>query len=312
MVCCQGCAGPDTWQYGFSAQVIAPQDFHFRDGGRAIYFSFDKSLETGVSVKPLMRVDTFLFVVSGSGCTSMQYFLPQYFRGLEGESGPLRIFVLQKRFIEARTWGRIWGCGNDFIQADHPSRWIADQAEFINAQLIIAQRNATLPSRIVVVGISEGGDIVPLLAQRIPAVTHAVIIANGGMNPIDAYRLQAQKRGFAAALKALDALDRPPANPDSPAHYIAGRTWRYWWELRGLKHTDNLLALSIPISIAMGEADQAVPVESAWYIREQFFRHGKSNLNLMVYPEVGHSLENEKHAFLPDFWHTLDLSLEKK
>lgn len=266
-----------------------------------------------MTLRPLAQVDTFLFVVSGSDCTSMQYFLPGYFRGLEGESGPLRIFILQKRFIEPRTWGRFWGCSTDFIKADHPGRWIADQSEFIHAQLALARQASTLPKRVVIAGISEGGDIVPVLARRIPAVTHAAIIGNGGMDPIDAYRLQAKKRGFAAELKALEALDRTaPANPDSPVHYIAGRTWRYWSELRQLTHTADLLALSIPISIAMGDADQAVPVESAWYIRDKFFQYGKSNLNLVVYPDTDHALWNGKYSRLPDFWHAFDLSLEKK
>ncbi|HJV02328.1 MAG TPA: prolyl oligopeptidase family serine peptidase [Burkholderiaceae bacterium] len=287
-----------------SASKVPAQQFQFGDGGRAIFFSLDKS----ISLEPAGKPETFVFVISGSGCTSMQYFLPRYFRGLEGESGPLRIFILQKRFIEERTWSRTSGCSREFVKADHPSRWISDQTEFIHAQLDLAQRNHASPQRIAIVGISEGGDIVPVLAQAIPGVTHAVIIANGGMNPLDAYRLQAEKHGFAAA---LSALDDPPADPDAPMRAIGGRTWRYWAELRTLRHTENLLALSIPIWMAMGDADRAVPVESALYLRDQFALHGKTNLTLKVYPGADHGLQAGNFIYLLNFWHELDLKMRK-
>ncbi|MEO8171211.1 MAG: hypothetical protein ABI575_10165, partial [Oxalobacteraceae bacterium] len=124
---CQGCSFHGLPPALDAASTVPAQNFQFQDGGRAIFFTLDKSL----SPESASRAETFVFVISGSDCTSMQYFLPHYFRGLEGESGPLRIFILQKRFIEERTWGRNLGCSRDFIKADHPSRWIADQTEFI-------------------------------------------------------------------------------------------------------------------------------------------------------------------------------------
>jgi hypothetical protein len=39
-----------------------------------------------------------IFVVAGAGCGSMGRYLPQYFTGLEGESGLTRISVLQKPY----------------------------------------------------------------------------------------------------------------------------------------------------------------------------------------------------------------------
>ncbi len=307
IVLCQGCGFLEMRPAVDSASLVSARHFQFRDGGHAIFFALDKSL----ALEPAAEPETFIFVISGSDCTSMQYFLPQYFRGMEGESGPLRIFILQKRFIEARTWGRTFGCSRDFIKADHPSRWIADQTEFIHAQLDLAHQRGASPQRVVVAGISEGGDIAPVLAHAIAGVTHAVIIANGGMNPLDAYRLQAKIHGFSAALAALGVLDTPPADPDARAHYIVGRTWRYWAELRDLRHTESLLALSIPIWMAMGDADQAVPIASALYLRDQFALHGKTNLTLMVYPDADHSLRIKEYIFLTDFWRVLDLMLKK-
>jgi pimeloyl-ACP methyl ester carboxylesterase len=312
LLLCQGCSYLQLWQQTYSDQALPAQDFHFQDGGHAIYFSFEKRLAQRFSEKTVRPIDTYLFVIAGSDCTSMGYFLPYYFRGLEGESGPIRIFILHKRFIEARTWGRIAGCSEDFIKSDHPSRWIADQTEFIHAQLALASQNNALPKRIAVLGISEGGEIVPVLARHIPAITHAAILSNGGMDPLDAYRLQAKKHGFAAAIDALAVLNQPaPADPDAIANRIGGRTWRYWFELQQLTQTEALLRLTIPILIAMGEADQAVPIESAWHIRDHFVMRGKSNLTLITYPEADHGLHSPNGSRLPDFFHSLDLWLEK-
>lgn len=309
---CQSCTYLAALRHTYTANAVPEQNFHFQDGGQAIYFTFDKRLDTRPPTAAPSAVETYLFVISGSDCTSMKYLLPQYFRGLEGESGPIRIFILQKRFIEARTWGRVLGCSEDFVKADHPQRWIADQAEFINAQLASAQNRAASPKRVVVLGISEGGDIVPVLARHIAGVTHAAILANGGMDPLDAYRLQAGKHGFNIAPNTLQNMGPAlPGGPDAAAHRIAGRTWRYWFELGQLKHTEGLLALTMPLLVAMGEADQAVPIESAQYLGDQFTQHGKSNLTLLSYPHADHALQSNTHSYLPDFWHAFDLWIDK-
>jgi predicted esterase len=289
---CQGC--------GMSAPAVAPdapeaQRFRFEDGGEAIYFTLDKSL------RPAHPIETLLFVVSGSDCASMRYFLPHYFRGLEGESGPLRIFILHKRHIEAGTWGRVWGCGEDFIRDDHPRRWIADQTEFIRARLRQARAAGPAPRRIVVAGISEGAEIVPALVRSLPEITHAVILGNGGMDPIEAYRLQARRHGFAALL--------PESDGEMPPQRIGGRSWRYWHELRQLSYADGLLEMRIPLLVGMGEADQAVPIEAARLLQRRYAEAGKDNLLLLTYPGADHALHSPEGNRMPDFWHAVDLWL---
>ena len=303
---CSGCTYMALLQHTYSAQALQPATFHFRDGGQAQYFSLDKRLPAR-QPSAAASIETYLFVINGSGCTSMAYFLPQYFRGLEGESGAIRIFVLQKRFIKERTWGRFGGCSEDFTEADHPQRWLDDQAEFIASKLSAAGAFSA-PKRVAVLGISEGGDIAPVLARRIKGVTHTAILANGGMNPLDAYRLQAAKHGFSAALQGLDNPTQPPL--DNGQARINGHSRRYWSDLASLMHTENLLELRTPILMAMGEADQAVPVESALYLREQFAKHGKSGLTLITYPGADHGLQRPDGSLLPDFFHKLDLWLQ--
>lgn len=301
LLACQACSfGPPA----LPDNRVPAQTFRFQDGGNAIYFSLDKSLSPTQE-----RIENYFFVISGSDCTSMQYFLPQYFRGLEGEAGKLRLFMLHKRFIEAGTWGRVGGCSDEFIRADYPSRWIADQREFIKAQLKWAKQAGLVPKRVILVGISEGGDIVPMLAESIAEVTHAVILSNGGMNPIDTYRLQAKKHGIGEAAAVLASLAREPADPDAIDVSLGRRTWRYWSELNQLKTADALLALKIPILLAMGEADQLVPIESAQRTHDRFAALGKSNFTLATYAQADHGLVSPSGSQLPHFWHALELWL---
>lgn len=282
----------------------APQVFRFADGGQAQFYTLDKSLQDeAVAQSPA----TLLFVVGGADCSSMQYFLPDYFRGLEGDSGPLRIVMLQKRFIGPRTWGRTAGCSDEFIRADYPDQWLADQAEFIRGWLAHHPR----PARLALLGISEGGEIVPLLAQRLGGFTHLAILGNGGMPPLQAYRLQAHKAGFAGALDALQAVKQTPPDPDAVAQRIHGRSWRYWSQLQQIDPARTLLQLNLPVLVGMGAADKAVPLESAWYLQARFAEQHNTRLTLLTYPDAGHDLVSAQRAHLPDFMLQLDRWLMK-
>lgn len=303
----QGCGHLQSVTAGATVAIVPAQSFHFQDGGEARYFSIDKRLEWRSS-EPIA---SFLFVVSGSDCTDMQAMLPHYFRGLEGESGGIRIFILQKRHIHPSSWNLLKNCSDDFIKADHPSRWIADQTEFIDAQLALAAADGVQPKRIAVLGISEGGDIVAALAQQNTYISHLAIVGNGGMNTLDAYRLQAEKYGFTQHLGALAALDNVPAEPDAIEHFIAGRSWRYWAELRDLQQSRQLLVLDIPILIGMGDADTSVPVESALDTRAQFRLHKRHNLTVLIYPGADHGLRSAERKHMPDFLFALDNFLQK-
>src|SRR5439155_23087899 len=89
---CGGCA--DMQQIPHASDDSPPANvFHFRDGGEAIFFAFVNGIDYAGR-----DPDTYVFAFSGSGCASMKYWLPRYFRGLEVDTGPIRIFVLHKRF----------------------------------------------------------------------------------------------------------------------------------------------------------------------------------------------------------------------
>jgi esterase/lipase len=302
-----GCMTVDTRPAIDRTHLVPAQNFRFADGKNAIFYTLDKTL----SPSSTGRLRTLVFVVGGSGCDSMQYFLPHYFRGLDGDSGSLRIYMLQKRGVQDLSWGRDHGCSRDAIVDDHPAQWIADQTEFIQSR-IRGNIDLDVPSpRIVIVGISEGGDIAPLLAKSIVGVSHLVIVGNAGTNPLETFRLQNRRHDVRSNVEDFSALNTTPSEPDAITNDIGGRTWRYWSELRFLEPTETLLELSIPIWIGMGSLDQSIPIEAVQYLKGQFELKNKTNLHLRLYEGADHGLATPKVSHLSDFWYDFDRSMRK-
>ena len=50
-----------------------------------------------------------------------------------------------------------------------------------------------------------------------------------------------------------------------------------------------MLKINIPIFVAVGGKDEAVPVESSLLIPIEFIRHHKDNLTYKLYPDYNHS-----------------------
>ncbi|MCU6435125.1 prolyl oligopeptidase family serine peptidase [Undibacterium sp. Jales W-56] len=299
---------------------ITSQRFDFADGGQAIFFSIDKNLSAndgltmaGASAATSVLPQTLVFVVPGSGCISMGKYLPDYFRGLEGESGALRIMILQKRHSQQNDIP----CSAAFIRDDHLSRWQADQGEFIESQLRLLQSQGQRPKRVLIMGISEGAELAALLAARMPVFTHLALISNGGMQPLDAFRLLANKRNDAGLRIELQRIDEALDNASESASVadnqilVNGRSRQYWQELNQLRHSEHLFSWNKPVLICMGEADQALPVESVYWLEREFSRAKKTNLQLHVYPAADHGLRSSNQQHLPDCLHQIDLWLEK-
>lgn len=282
---------------------LQPATFTFADGGNALFYQWDKQpwqSDTAAMASPV----NLLFVVAGAGCGSMGRYLPQYFTGWEGESGLTRIHVLLKRHIRAEDSGDV--CSEAFIRADHLSQWRADQLAFIQAQLRQFKQQGMQPRRVILLGISEGAELVPLLARDLPQITHLALLANAGNSAIPTYRALAgiyphMQQGWDALSRALASS---PADPEQAR--IHGRSWRYWSEIAGIDQTRNLLAARLPVFAGIGEADTLIPPGAASALRKAFSDAGRSDLQLRMYPAADHGLRSPDKNYLPDFMWQLD------
>ncbi|MES2037005.1 MAG: dienelactone hydrolase family protein [Pseudomonadota bacterium] len=283
--------------------AVHANHFQFSDGGKAIYFEMDKKpWQQQDADTPLINV---IFVISGSDCVSMGPFLPQYFSGLEGESGRTRIFIMHKRHILPGSNGT--SCGESYTRADHPSRWQVDQLEFMRAQLAALQTQGQTPQRLIIMGISEGAELAPILAQQLHA-THLVLLSHAGMNALDVYAALARENpAMLPAWQQLQtSLSITPIDADTVR--IHGRSWRYWSEIAATLQTANLLALDIPILLALGDADPVIPGDAIAQL-QQHFQAAKKTIIIRRFPDAGHSLSAKDKNYLPDFMHQIDLWL---
>lgn len=284
-------------------QGPAPQSFVFPDGGTAIHYVLDRGPRSSGDARRFL-----VAVIGGSDCRSMAGWLPAYLDGLDGKAGETRVVFLQKRFVPHAASGA-GACSEAFTRHDHASRWIEDHASVIRHL-----REQAPGRRLVLLGISEGAEVVPLLARRLGGVAGVALLASGAMDPLEAYRLQAARFGLptAAITDAAAGRHRPP-DPDAPVESLGGRSWRYWSEIGSLAPTENLLALGVPVIAAMGTGDDQVPPESLDRLRERFARVDPGRLLTLAFPRAGHDLVDrpEGRSRLPDFWRAFDAWLAR-
>ncbi|MFT4679323.1 MAG: hypothetical protein ACI84C_002086 [Flavobacteriales bacterium] len=67
--------------------------------------------------------------------------------------------------------------------------------------------------------------------------------------------------------------------PNYIEDFWQGHTYQRWSGFSDAP-IDNLLQINVHILVAVGTADQSVPVESAYLIPVEFRRYGKTNLTL--------------------------------
>ncbi len=278
-----GCAAPPAipparLDYYNSDQALAPLWYDFRDGGRTMYFEW-----TAADATP--RFD--IFVIPGSGCTSMRYFFPAYFTGLDL---PAHFFAVQKRGIPPDGWGDGRDCPAAFHATDYPSRTFADQLEFVAAL-------HTPDRKTLIVGISEGAETAVQLAQALPDVSGLVLIGHAGVAPLTLYRLLLEKQHLPPTL-----LDKLATDSVADGDILDGRSARYWRETFALRTDDTLLDLAIPVWIALGGSDPFMPIEAADILNRKIRAVGKRDIDTTVYPGADHSLCDSSICYLRKFF----------
>lgn len=217
---------------------------------------------------PVLRRETLLaplryrvLVLPGSGCAGMGAIAPRYFAGLFHAE----VWVLHKPQTQVQVPMPIApaDCPLDFVQNDALSGW-RDQA--LAGLLAWAQGRtpgqeghfpAALPT--VLVGISEGAELLPTLAPAVPNLAGLVLLSAPGIDPREAAILQAERLGQWAAWKAL-AHDQASTLPDSTIRQ--GRSLRYWRDLWHWPLEQALRESPWPIAQAWGDQDELVPAQA--------------------------------------------------
>ena len=259
----------------------------YQDGGESIYYDFNVG---GVPT------ETFIFFYGGSGCASWKSVLPGY---VEGLSVPAKVLVLNKRFVSDRDTG-MFGCDKEFYQYNNIRQWVSDYSDFILSQIKGAGHQ---PENVVLVGVSEGALPAVRVAAELPVVTHLAIIGGGGYTMRTSLKTLHKKGSIFFDVDA--GWRKIETSPDSIDEIWYGNTYRWWSQIMDYDPMPYFLGLDIPILLGIGECDESVPVESAYYLKTGFQKAGKKNLKLEVYPMADHRLNNGDVSYRKEFFSLL-------
>lgn len=252
---------------------LQPHNIRLSDGYVATYYTINK----GDPEKP----DTLLFFVGGSGHVSHNYYLESFFSKLRGN---ITIYALQKRHVDHRETGA-FEASDAFDRSNFYSQLVKDQEEFIRSLL---GKNRSVRKRVIVFGVSEGGNIAAQLASEIPQITHLVTLGSGGMVGIDEFRLW----GKAYNMDFDRLYQEVKKHPDSIKHRALGQTYKYWASILPVNPMQSLEKLTIPILVTIGANDEMTPIESVNFLHDEFDRLGKKNLTVKIFPDCNHVLDD--------------------
>lgn len=220
-----------------------------------------------------------VIVLPGSGCAGMGPVAERYFAGLLHA----QVLVLHKPGVTAQDRTGPGDCAPSFVQADALGAWREHARAALRAD---AARPAGTPALAqVLVGISEGAELLAALAPEVPQLAGVVLVGASGLDPREAGALQAQRLGVAAQWQAL-AEATVSAWPDS--RVLQGRSLGYWRDVWQWPLADRLMAGPWPILQVWGAEDALVPA-SAY---ERFAARARGR----VAPYCQHRLPDADHG----------------
>lgn len=211
-------------------------------------------LERSSRISPLRyRV----IVIPGSGCTGFAPIADRYFAGLLHA----KVQVLHKPGADIQAGAAPQHCPDGFLESDSLAVWLDDAIaalRFLDQQEGLAAVNGEsgqiLPT--LLVGISEGGELLPAIASAVPGVVGLVLISSSGLDPRDAGAIQAARLGEQDAWAQLSKFAESTL-PDQAE--FEGRTLRYWRDLMQWRLAQPLMDSPLPMLQVWGESDQLVP-----------------------------------------------------
>ena len=251
-----GCAGPVPVHDADAAAAVAathggPQGGHFvrrslpgADGATAL-----QVLTRGERTAPLRyRV----IVIPGSGCAGMGPIAERYFAGLLHA----QVLVLHKSGVDPQARTAAGDCTRDFVQQDRLSAWLAQAKAALQADAQQRAREGAPALPQLLVGISEGAELVPALAREVPQLAGLVLLSASGLDPQEAGTLQARRLGAQAD---WDALGRAVASRRPDTDVVQGRSLGYWRDLWRWPLTQPLVRSPWPLLQVWGAEDALVP-----------------------------------------------------
>ncbi|RZJ61221.1 MAG: alpha/beta hydrolase [Acidovorax sp.] len=236
-------AAPDPQRSALSALAFAPHPLPGA-GGTVL-----QAITRGERTPPLRyRV----IVIPGSGCAGMGPIAERYFAGLLHA----QVLVLHKPGVDPYARTAPGDCAPGFVQQDRLSTWLAHARAALQADAQQRAQDGTPALPQLLVGISEGAELLPALAPEVPQLAGLVLLSASGLDPQEAGTLQAQRLN---AQEDWDALARMVASRRPDTAVAQGRSLGYWRDLWSWPLTLPLVRSPWPLLQVWGADDALVP-----------------------------------------------------
>jgi pimeloyl-ACP methyl ester carboxylesterase len=240
-----------------------------------------------------------IVLVSGSGCNDYSGRFAKYFKNYPAS---LDLYFLEKPHIAKGDSGEPGTCSEAYNRADTLGRRVADTLEFIaqEPRLQVARERS-----LAILGFSEGGQVAPMVAARSRKIGWLAVIGAGGMKQAEGF-LAFADRGVAPyadfTRKRLEAeFAAIAAEPDSLSKEFFGHPYAYWSSHLFQDPLAEYAQLDMPIVVAMGEQDDAEPVESGRLLQRYFAQRPAKDFQFIEYRNAGHGLKAGDKSHIEDF-----------
>ena len=213
----------------------------------------------GSVVPAIQRQEVFaplryrVIVIPGSGCGGLASVADRYFSGLLHAE----VLVLHKPGTDIHSGLNPSSCSADFVKDDALSLWLEHARAALRFDALT--RIEVEPVAHVLVGISEGVEILASLAEDIPNLAGVILISGSGLDPVVSGEMQAKRSGELAAWKSVEKAQLSNCPDDDQ---IQGRTLRYWRDMWRWRVEQPLINANWPLVQIWGDADASIPPDA--------------------------------------------------
>jgi len=271
--------------------------------------------------KPIDSINTIFLFIQGSSAISLYQVKKEKESIVIGTTVPfdfatipdnyLFVVISRKGFPFSTEMDKPFPIPQSYFE-NQTLEYRANQADLVINDLY--KKYGEQIDKIIVLGHSEGSDVVAKLGTINKRITHFGYWSGGGntqfidfvtfiRKDVDKGNLT-EKQAKVKIDSLFNNLKDIMANPNATDKFWQGDDNSYKrWSHFSEPPIENLLQIDKPIFVAIGTKDQAVTLESAYLIPVEFIRHKKENLTFKVYPNLDHGFEKElDNGEFEDHW----------
>lgn len=260
----------------------------------------------------VLKIDTIKNVVNGELKAKIQKFQMLYSSipfDLDKIPQEYALVLISKKGVPFVLKSEAFRASESFYQTESLDYRVWQGNEVIND---IIKNKIKNPQKVIVIGHSEGSNVVAKLGVVNKKITHIGYWAGGANSQYYEIALSIRKNVQIGKIseeegkKQLETLLYDIKNIENDPRNIQkkwlGHTYQRWSTFTE-PPIENLLKIEKPIFVAVAALDQSVPIESSYLIPIEFIRHKKHNLTFRVYPNYDHSFnkppknENEQPSY---------------